>query len=222
MAAIIPNLIILGPQGSGKSTQAKLLVNRYGYLHVSTGELVRLRAKHHDKIAAKINSKMSKGQLINTDILFSDIITPYLKKNLSKRIIFDGIPRSLTQLSRFSSMIKNLGIDAPYMIYIDIPKSVIVRRISDRLVCSACGSIYKPGQHGYKTGICPKDHKKLLKRIDDINNTALEKRLQIFTNLTKKIFPYYKKTNHFIKIDGTASVNEVDRQIRSNIKSYEY
>lgn len=219
MATIIPNIIMLGPQGSGKSTQSDLLKKRFGYVLFSAGSVIRKKAKKNDLIGKKISQKINSGQLIDIDILFNKIFQPFLLKIKNKPIIFDGIPRDKTQLKKFNQLLKNLKISNPYLIHLHINKKTAFDRISKRLICPVCDKIFMPYDKGYSIKKCPNDNNTLITRKDDLDKNTLEKRYKIYKTETKKIIPFYKKNNLYIKIDGTKTIKQVNVFINKAIKN---
>lgn len=214
-----PNLIILGPQGSGKSTQAQLLVDKYNYGHISVGNILRPLIYKDDSLGKKLNKYVSKGQLVPMDLLLKKVITPYIKKlDLSKNIIFDGIPRNLIQTKIFETYLKKQNIAKPYLIYIKIDKPTIMKRIKLRKTCLKCGMNLKPHVTGYKDNICPICKTKLIERQDDKDLKTLEKRISIFYQNTKKVIKYYKTNNRLIVINGEQSINDVNKDIGFSLK----
>lgn len=219
MAQITPNIIILGPQGSGKSTQAEMLAKTFGSNLIVTGQLVRNTIKKNINLSKKIKSYVERGELVPDDILFKKIYEPHLKRvNKNKAIIFDGIPRKPSQMNKLHLLIKKSKIKEPYLLYLYIPDSLVYKRILSRKICPKCEKNYKPKDIGYKKNLCPKCITKLVKRKDDTDKSALRKRLSIFHKDTQKIINHYKKINRLIKIDGRKSVTKVNKEVLKKIK----
>lgn len=219
MAQIIPNIIILGVQGSGKSTQAEMLAREFNYSWIVAGQLVRNAIKKEDKISKIINSYVKKGKLVPINIMFEQIFKPYLEKlDKSNGIIFDGIPRDLEQMEAFHSLLDGLNISRPYLVYLKISNSMVFKRILTRKICPKCDKAYKPDDKAYDKNICPICKIKLTQREDDTNKSALQERLSIFNTQTKKIISYYKKNNMLIEIDGEKSVFEVHQEVIKKLK----
>lgn len=218
MAQIVPNIIILGIQGSGKSTQAEMLARKFDYNWIIAGQLVRNAIKKQNQLSKTINDYVKKGKLVPHDIMFKKIFRPYLEKiDKNKGIIFDGIPRDMDQMKSFHLLLEELNISQPYLIYLKIPDSLVLKRILARRICPICDKTYKPGDKIYDKNICPKCNVKLTQREDDVDKKALEQRLSIFHKQTKKIIAYYKKNNLLIEIDGKKIIPEVYKEIIKKI-----
>lgn len=221
MAKVKPNIILLGAQGSGKSTQAELLAKNFDYEWIVTGKLVRNAIKKNDANSKIIKKYVDAGKLVPNEIIFKNIYEPHLEKvNKNKGIIFDGMPRNISQMHTFHSLLEKLDISEPILVHIYIPDKIVFERILSRKICPKCDKAYKPTDTEYNDNICSQCNIKLVSRSDDTNKNALKKRLSIFHNETKKIIEYYKNKNRFIKIDGCPSVEKVYKSISDQIKKY--
>ncbi len=221
MAKIKPNIIILGAQGSGKSTQAEMLAEDFGYSWIVTGKLIREAIKKNDKNSEIINSYVKNGKLVPNDIIFKNIYEPHLRKvDPEKGIIFDGMPRNISQMKIFKQLLKKLNIDSPILLYLYVPDNIVKKRILSRKICPKCDKAYKPGDIEYKKNKCKKCNIELIARNDDVNKKALAQRLSIFHQDTKKIIDHYNQHSRLVKIDGTKSVPEVHQLISKKIKKY--
>jgi adenylate kinase len=221
MEKINTNIILLGPQGSGKSTQAQLLSSKYNLHWIITGQLLRNIVSQGGQKSKEVNKYISAGELVPDSILFEYIYEPYLKKIKSnQKIIFDGMPRNIDQMKKFHQLISKLNISRPILLVIDVPDDCVYKRISLRKMCPQCGTSYKPDDKQYKKNICSKCFKKLVKRQDDINKQALQKRLSIYHSQTKKIISFYRKNNLLITVDGRKSVKEVFNDIVNKLTCF--
>lgn len=221
MAKITPNIILLGAQGSGKSTQALLLAKKFDYEWIITGSLVRKAIKKNDANSKIIKKYVDKGKLVPNKIIFKNIYEPHLKKiNKSKGIIFDGMPRNLSQMKTFHKLLDKLEIQRPILLYIEIPDDIVYKRILSRKICPKCDRAYKPGDKSYEKNTCKVCNKKLESRTDDKDKSALTQRLSIFHKDTKKIINHYKKNGLLLKIDGTPSVEEVNKNILKKLENF--
>lgn len=220
MAQIVPNIILLGVQGSGKSTQAEKLADKYNYNWIIAGQLIRNAIKKGDSLSRTIDKYVKAGKLVPQDIIFNKIFKPHLLKVIKdkKGIIFDGIPRDLKQMQVFHELLDSLKINRPYLVYLSVPDKVIFQRILSRKICPNCGKAYKPDDKEYEKNTCSKCNISLESRSDDTDTKALNERLSIFHNKTLKIVDYYKKNSRLIKIDGTKSIDDVSRQITKKIE----
>ena len=206
------NLILIGPPGSGKGTQAKHIVDKYNYFQLSTGDLLRNEIKKKSKIGYEISLKIDKGHFVDDEIvntLLKDIIK--IKKNRNQ-IIFDGYPRNLSQAKNLDLLVKSDGQTIGSIIFLNLTKENISKRISGRYTCEKCNTILNEftDEVKFKTHSCEKKY--LNKRIDDSVETVL-KRYDTYMEQTKPVLDYYNTKSNFNEIDGSLKIDEITRKI---------
>lgn len=201
------NVIFIAPPAAGKGTQAKILCEKYGLLHISTGDLLR-RASNEDK---EIQMKMQAGEFIDDSIILKLIKKEITNLGVKNGYVLDGFPRNMKQAQAFDQMIH----DKYFVIYIEVAKQVAKDRILGRLYCPECGSSYnefiienQPKTHN----ICDKCHSNLIKRNDDTEAT-FENRFDVYINYTKPLLEYYKNQNVLYTIDGNQNTMKVHSDI---------
>lgn len=208
------NVVFLGPPGAGKGTYASRLQERFGLLHISTGDLVREEIKNKTEIGKKIKPLYDEGKLVPDEVVFD-----LLKKRLSRGdckngFILDGFPRNLNQAKELEK-ITNIDI----VINIVVPKNLVIEKLSGRRICSKCGAIYNiheirigdkvlPTLKPKVDGICDKCGGKLYQREDD-KPEVIEKRLKEYKKQTEPLIDYYKKKGLLKDVDGVGTVDEV-------------
>lgn len=207
---IFMNLVILGKPGSGKGTQADVISKSYRICHISTGEILRKIKNQKTPLGRLVKSKIDKGQFVPESvaikITFSEI------KKCKRGFLLDGFPRTVSQAEKLD---KNFNIDR--VIYLNVPDSLIVKRLSSRRECS-CGMVYNVITNPpKKKGICDKCGKKLYIRDDDKPETV-RKRLKIYNKLTKPVIGFYKKKKILIKVDGTGTIKQVFARVKKELK----
>ena len=179
-------IVLFGPPGSGKGTYATILKNRLGIPHISTGDLVREEISHKTSIGAEIEKCSNSGKLVS-----DDVITKLLQKRIDKLsggFILEGFPRSIEQAKQLEKITK---IDV--VINLEVPDHVIVDRLSTRIQCKNCGTIYNEHTMRPKlVGKCDKCSGELFKRIDD-QPTVILKRLRIYKETSAPVVGYYRK-----------------------------
>jgi adenylate kinase len=204
------NIILIAPPAAGKGTQAKLLAKECGYLHISTGDLLREAAKTNSFIA----NELSLGHFIDDDTTLK-LLEEELKKDIYKKgYILDGFPRNLYQALKYDEILEKYGIDLGHIIVIDLTYEEALRRVLGRLTCSSCGAIYnetEPTMAPKIIGKCDKCNGDLYKRSDD-NETSFVKRYESYKEKTEPVIKYYEskyKVNHIISININTTFNNI-------------
>lgn len=201
------NLILLAVQGAGKGTLAKRLKEKYGYVHISTGDILRDRAKTSDELGRKIKKMMDEGQLVPDEIIFEAIADKIKSDDCKNGYIMDGCPRNLKQAKMYDEMVKSLGIDGGIAINMTIPDELLLKRITGRRVCSDCGAIYNIYNKEMSPkveGVCDSCGGSLYQRSDD-NSDAIKKRVDTYYSTTMPVVHYYKDRDILYEVDSTDS-----------------
>ncbi len=206
------NLILIGPQGSGKGTQAELLIQKLKIPAVSVGQLLREQIKEKTKLGKEVKVFVLKGELVPNQITNQLIREELRKEKYKKGVILDGYPRHLEQATFLEKLIK---IDC--LIVIEISEAETIKRLSGRRVCE-CGETYHLEYKKPKNDmVCDKDNKPLIQRKDDYPE-AIKERLNIYHTETQPVIDYFQKQDKVIKIDGEASIGEVFERIYKALK----
>lgn len=198
------NIILFGPQGSGKGTLARYITNEYGLCHVSTGDLMRAEVARNTPLGKKLSEIMSKGELVPDEITNKLLIEKSKSKECEKGMILDGYPRNKDQLELVKKQFK---IDAA--IELDLSDEDSIRRLSSRRQCSKCNSIFnivtvKPK----KEGICDNCGSKLFQRQDD-KPEEIKKRLNIYKEQTAPMKKYFSEAKILYKVNGNQTPETV-------------
>ena len=184
------NLILFGPPGAGKGTQAKYLVNKLNGFQISTGDMLRDEIKKDSEIGKKIINDMNDGKFVNDEIvneMIKNVISDPKKKN---KLIFDGYPRSLSQAKNFFFLLKESNQKISFIFFLNVNKDTIINRIKKRKI--------------------------LEKRSDDDLSTIL-KRYDTYMETTKPVLDFYSKNSNFFDVDGTQGIDEITRKIEAFI-----
>jgi adenylate kinase len=214
------NLIILGPQGSGKGTQAELLAKKFNLEHIEMGKFLREVAKTGTELGKQIHEIINiQGKLVDDKILKKVLHIKLADIPREQGIIFDGVPRRRDQLEYFEEAMSEFGRKIDAVLNIVIPDEESIKRISKRRIC-------KKNQHVLILGKdikgeeekCPICGSEIMQRIDDTPE-RIRTRLGIYHNDTQAVIDYYKKKNIVVEIDGTPSIEKVFENIVSELKN---
>ena len=202
-------IILFGPPGSGKGTQAKLLAEKFRIPHISTGDLLRAAVTQQTPIGLKAKGYLDAGALVPDDVmigLIREVVTGGVAK---EGFILDGFPRTIPQAEALDRLFLEIGIRLDAVISLRVEHDEVLRRLTDRRVCRSCGRIFSSGQLLKDAPAkCPNCGGELFQRSDDTLATA-KKRLDVYLRDTKPIKEYYRLTGRFTQIDGMRGVTHV-------------
>ena len=206
-------IIMLGAPGAGKGTQAKMLSERYGIPHISTGDIFRMNIKNNTELGQKAKGYMDAGQLV-PDELVVDLVVDHIKaKDCMKGFILDGFPRTIPQAEALDYALNNQNEKIDYAINVDVPDENIIKRMSGRRACVGCGATYHLVYNPTKTeGVCDVCGEKLILRDDDKPETV-QKRLDVYHEQTQPLIDYYNKKEVILTVDGTQDIDVVYDEI---------
>ncbi len=206
-------IILFGPPGSGKGTQAKLLSSHYGVPHISTGDLLRAAVGKGTPLGLKAKHYLDKGELVPDDIMIGLIREVLESPVAEKGFILDGFPRTVAQAIALDTMFDDMKISLDRVISLRVEHPEVIRRLTSRRVCRQCGHILNSSQlEDENIGRCPKCGGELYQRSDDTPETA-QHRLDVYLRDTKPLKDFYRDSDRFTQIDGMKSIEEVQRLI---------
>ena len=186
-------LILLGPPGAGKGTQAKLLAEKFNIQQISTGDILRQAVKNKTKMGLKAKSYMDQGKLVSDNVVIGIIKDRLDNADCSKGFILDGFPRTIQQAESLSQALKQMEIDIDYLIDIEIDFNYLIQRLTGRWTCRECGEGYhKMSNPPKKKGVCDKCDGELYQRDDDKEET-IQKRFEVYRKETEPLKDYYQK-----------------------------
>ncbi len=204
--------VIIGPQGSGKGTQAKLLANNLDLVHISTGEIFRQAVGSGSDLGLKVKQVIDQGQLMPDDIT-NHLVAARLKES-SQGFILDGYPRTLAQAEFLYKLAPDILV-----INLELPDDEAVSRIAGRRNCLKCGAVYHVHyQPPRLNNICDKCGSELSQRADDVPE-VIRQRLKTYHNQTEPLLNFYKQKGVLLTVDGRPSIEEVSRLIGDSLKN---
>ncbi|MBN1762093.1 MAG: adenylate kinase [Methanomicrobia archaeon] len=206
------NIVLFGPPGSGKGTQAKMLAERYGIPHISTGDILRENLKNQTKLGLEAKSYMDKGELVPDEVLIKIIQDRLSQPDCASGFLLDGYPRTVPQADALSTILDEMGKRLDFVLDVDVPDAELIKRLTGRRMC-ACGASYHilfnpPKQEG----ICDRCGKELYQRGDD-KEEAIMNRLDVYKNQTQPLIEYYTNEDVMVTVNGAAGIPEVFDEI---------
>lgn len=204
------NLILLGPPGAGKGTQAKLLSEAHGIPQLSTGDMLRAAVKAGTDVGKKADAIMKSGGLVSDDIVIDIIADRVAKPDCNYGFILDGFPRTLGQASALDTLLASMKKDLTAVVAMSVQDEELVKRIAGRFTCATCGAGYHDEFQRTKTqGICDKcNGTKFIRRPDD-NADTVRQRLMVYYRETSPLIGYYFAKGKLSTVDGMAPIDDV-------------
>jgi adenylate kinase len=206
-------LILLGPPGAGKGTQAKLLAEKFNIQQISTGDILRQAVKNKTKMGLKAKSYMDQGKLVPDNVVIGIMKDRLDNADCSKGFILDGFPRTIQQAESLSQALKQMEIDIDHLIDIEIDFDYLIQRLTGRWTCRECGEGYhKMSNPPKKKGVCDKCDGELYQRDDDKEET-IQKRFEVYRKETEPLKDYYQKNGKLNTIKGDGGIQEIFSRI---------
>ena len=202
-------IIMLGAPGAGKGTQAKMISEKYGLPHVSTGDIFRANIKNGTALGMEAKQYMDKGQLVPDELTVKILLDRVAQDDCKNGYVLDGFPRTIPQAEVLEDALNKIGDKVDYAINVDVPDENIISRMSGRRACVNCGATYHIEYAPTKVeGICDKCGSELILRDDDKPETV-QKRLSVYHEQTQPLIDYYEKEGVLKNVDGTKEMNAV-------------
>lgn len=203
------NLILLGPPGAGKGTQAAKIIEKYDVPHISTGDIFRKNIKEGTELGKKAKAYMDKGELVPDDLVVEIATARLLEDDCKNGFLLDGFPRTVYQAEKLDAFLADHGRKIDHVLDIAVEKEELMTRLIGRRVCRACGATYHVTNMPPKTeGVCDKCGGELYQRADDTEETVAN-RIEVYNSETMPLVEYYEKAGCIAHIDGAAGLENV-------------
>jgi adenylate kinase len=213
-------IILIGAQGSGKGTQAEQLSQALCILHVASGDLLRKAVEAKTPLGIKAKEYMDRGELVPDDLTVTMILKRIEDPDCANGVLLDGFPRTIPQAKALDEGLAKLQRQIDWVIYLNVPRQELLRRLSGRYICRAQQHVYNINTRPPKVpGVCDIDGSELYQRSDDTGE-AVQRRLDIFFNETIHLLDYYGEQHKVAEVNGNQSIEQVKQDILDAIKAH--
>ncbi len=213
------NLILLGPPGAGKGTQAERLCGEFNLVQLSTGDMLREEVKSGSELGRTAKEIMERGDLVPDDLMIAMIAGRIDTGNGGDGVILDGFPRTTAQADALDAMLVEKGLKIDHVVQITVDEDAVVERISGRFSCAECGAGYHDSfKRPKQEGVCDNCGATEFNRRADDNAETVRSRLEAYREQTAPILPYYEGKGSLQAVDGMGSIDDVFGRIKAAIK----
>lgn len=210
------NIILLGPPGAGKGTQARVLIEERGMVQLSTGDMLRAAQAAGTPLGEKVKDIMARGDLVTDEIVIGLIAERIEAGDAEKGVIFDGFPRTLAQADALGDLLEAKGLQLDKVVEMRVDDEALVARVTGRFTCGSCGEVYHDDtKRPAKSDVC--DHcgaENAFKRRADDNEESMRKRLFNYYRDTSRLIGYYHAKGKLVSIDGLGEIDDVAARVR--------
>lgn len=205
--------VFFGPPGSGKGTQAQYLVKKYGFRHISTGQLLRQEIQNKTALGLDIKSHIEAGELVSDDVMLELVKNVFKDKN-SEHVIFDGFPRTVHQAIAFEDILSVNNLRVDLVINFEVSFDHLLERVKGRLTCKTCGHVYHEiNNPPIKTGVCDFCHGVEFEKRNDDEDSALKRRFELYKTETQTVKDFYSDRGIVVSIDASLAVETVKKNV---------
>ncbi len=208
------NIILFGPPGAGKGTQAKKMVGFYGIPQISTGDILRANVREGTELGLAAKAYMDKGELVPDNVLIGIIKNRLKEDDCKKGFILDGYPRTIPQADALAVILDEIKKPIDIVLNLEVPDEELVERISGRLMCKCGTSYHRTFNPPKKDDICDICGSEVYQRADD-KEEAVQNRLNVYKKQTQPLINYYAKQGILVTLDGTKDIDEVLEDIKA-------
>ncbi|MBI4665562.1 MAG: adenylate kinase [Nitrospinae bacterium] len=212
-------LILLGPPGAGKGTQAKIITDRFGIPQISTGDILRQAIKDRTPMGLTAKKYMDAGELVPDEVVIGIINDRITQPDCLEGFILDGFPRTVKQAEALCVALNELGAEMDYVLDFNVEPSLLLDRLTGRRVCKQCGQMFHITHNPPKSeGVCDRCGGQLYQRDDDKEETIL-KRFEVYRQQAQALRSFYEGRGKYKMFDGAAAIDEVSRQVMETLSS---
>lgn len=212
------HILLMGPPGAGKGTQAEHLVEAFDIPHISTGDMFRKAQADGTPLGLEAKRYMESGQLVPDEVTIGIVRERLSEDDCKKGFLLDGFPRTVAQADALKAILEELQMPLDGAINIEVPTAKLIERLTGRRICKSCGATYHTVFNPpAAAGICDKDGGELYQRKDDNEETATN-RLSVYAEQTEPLIQYYREAGLLLTINGDQAVDDVTRDIMASLK----
>lgn len=211
-------LILLGPPGAGKGTQAKRVIEEFDIPHISTGDIFRKNIKEKTELGQKVEGLLAEGKLVPDELTIEIVWDRLDQEDCKNGFLLDGFPRTIPQAEALDEGLAKRGLKLDRVLNIDVDKDSLVKRLSGRRVCPNCGASYHIDNNPPKVeGICDVCQTPVIQREDDKEQTVLD-RIKVYDSQTKPLVDFYNKQDLVFTVDGTLPIDKITNKLVTELK----
>jgi adenylate kinase len=214
------NIILFGPPGAGKGTQAKKLVDFYGIPQISTGDILRANVREGTELGFAAKVYMDKGELVPDEVLIGIIKNRLKEPDCKRGFILDGYPRTVSQADALEVILDEIDKPLDIVLNLEVPNKKLIERISGRLICRNCGASYhRIFNQPKKEGMCDICGDEIYQRSDD-KEESVQNRLNVYKMQTQPLIDYYLKKGILVTLEGNKDIDEVSEDIKAVLAKF--
>jgi len=212
-------IILFGPPGVGKGTQAKILSGKFNIAHIATGDILREAIAHGTELGKRAKNYMDRGELVPDDVVIGIIEARLKEKDAANGFILDGFPRTIMQAEALDRVFAKAGVKVDRVVSMEVDKDILMDRLTSRRVCRNCGSIFNLLVDKLDGALCPKCGGELYQRDDDRRET-IERRFEVYQKQTKPVREFYSAKKMLVEVDGLGDIEAVTGRLTKAVKGY--
>jgi len=206
-------LVLIGPPGSGKGTQAKRMAEELGFVHLSTGDILREAVREGTPLGLEAKKYMEEGRLVPDEVVIGIVREKLRSPECEKGVVFDGFPRTISQAEALDRILEELGRRLDRVVEVEVSEEEVLRRLTGRRTCRNCGAMYHVFFEPPKVeGVCDKCGGPLYQREDD-KEDVIKERLRVYRKDTEPLISYYEKKGVLVKVKGEGPIEEVKQRL---------